>query len=109
MTTSHTGTPPTTPDLIYGFSVVVPAYNEGLAVGDVVRRIIETMTSTGQPFEVIVVDDGSSDETAVGAASGGAMVISHPQNAGYGAALKTGITRARFDHILQLIFFGLTF
>ena len=60
MTTSHTGTPPTTPDLIYGFSVVVPAYNEGIAVGDVVRRIIETMTSTGQPFEVIVVDDGKA-------------------------------------------------
>lgn len=100
MTTSHTGTPSTTPDLAYGFSVVVPAYNEGLAVGDVVRRIIETMTSTGQPFEVIVVDDGSSDETAMGAASGGAMVISHPQNAGYGAALKTGITRARYDHIV---------
>ena len=75
MTTSQTGTPSTTPDLIYGFSVVVPAYNEGLAVGDVVRRIIETMTSTGQPFEVIVVDDGSSDETAIGAAGGGAMVI----------------------------------
>lgn len=89
-----------TPDLAHGFSVVVPAFNEGLAVGDVVRRIIETMTSTGEPFEVIVVDDGSSDETARGARDGGAMVISHPQNAGYGAALKTGITRARYDHIV---------
>ena len=96
-----TDSPATTaPDLAHGFSVVVPAFNEGLAVGDVVRRIIETMTSTGHPFEVIVVDDGSSDETARGARDGGAMVISHPQNAGYGAALKTGITRARYDHIV---------
>jgi glycosyltransferase involved in cell wall biosynthesis len=88
------------PDPDHGFSVVVPAYNEGLAVGDVVRRIIATMTSTGQPFEVIVVDDGSSDDTAEGARDGGATVVSHPQNAGYGAALKTGITRARYDHIV---------
>ena len=90
----------TAPDLTHGFSVVVPAFNEGLAVGDVVRLIIETMASTGQPFEVIVVDDGSSDDTAIGARDGGATVISHPQNAGYGAALKTGITRARYDHIV---------
>lgn len=88
------------PTNLYGFSVVVPAFNEGQAVGEVVQRIIATMQSTGKPFEVIVVDDGSNDDTVDGATRGGATVISHPQNAGYGAALKTGITQARYDHIV---------
>lgn len=83
-----------------GFSVVVPAMNEGDAVGDVVRRLREAMDSTGQPYEVIVVDDGSSDNTAQAARDAGATVLQHPQNAGYGAALKTGILRAQFDRIV---------
>jgi glycosyltransferase involved in cell wall biosynthesis len=46
------------------------------------------------------VDDGSTDDTAEEARAAGAMVIQHPQNAGYGAGLKTGIAHARFDHIV---------
>lgn len=103
MTDGSGGLPPSDgvpADLARGFSIVVPAFNEGIAVGDVVRRIVATMQATGEPFEVIVVDDGSSDDTAHAARDGGAAVISHPQNAGYGAALKTGITRARYDRIV---------
>lgn len=86
--------------LAHGFTVVIPAMNEGGAVGSVVGRVREVMVGTGEPFEVIVVDDGSSDGTAEEARAAGALVIQHPQNAGYGASLKTGIARAQYDRIV---------
>ena len=83
-----------------GFTVVIPAVNEGDSVGAVVRQISATMEGTGQPFEIIVVDDGSTDDTAQRAREAGATVLQHPQNQGYGAGLKTGIARAQFDRII---------
>lgn len=65
--------------------VVVPAYNEGDVIGGVVASIIR------QGFEVAVVDDGSTDDTAVVAENAGATVIRHPINLGQGAAIQTGI------------------
>ena len=86
--------------LSHGYSVVIPALNEGDAVGDVVRRVRAVMASTGEPHEIVVVDDGSTDNTAEEARAAGAVVIQHPLNAGYGAGLKTGIANARFDRIV---------
>ncbi len=86
--------------LAHGYSVVIPAVNEADAVGSVVRRVREIMASTGEPHEIIVVDDGSTDATAEEARAAGATVIQHPQNAGYGAGLKTGISYAQFDRIV---------
>jgi glycosyltransferase involved in cell wall biosynthesis len=86
--------------LTHGFSVVIPAKDEGAVAGDVLRRVYEIMRSTGEPFEVILVDDGSTDETARVAREAGATVYSHPQNAGYGASLKTGISHAQYDHVI---------
>jgi glycosyltransferase involved in cell wall biosynthesis len=86
--------------LAHGFSVVIPAVNEEAAVGTVVRRVHEVMQATGEPYEVIVVDDGSTDRTAEEARTAGATVIQHPVNAGYGAGLKTGILHAQYDHII---------
>jgi glycosyltransferase involved in cell wall biosynthesis len=83
-----------------GFSVVIPALNEEDSVGEVVRRVRQVMAATGHPFEIIVIDDGSTDQTAARAAEAGAIVLQHPHNAGYGAGLKTGILRARFDRIV---------
>ena len=80
-------------------SIVCPAYNEGEAVGKTVKGIHIAMAATGLDYEVIVVDDGSTDTTAADASHAGAVVISHPRNAGYGAALKTGILNARYDWI----------
>src|SRR5690606_600000 len=51
-------------------------------------------------WEVLVIDDGSADATADKASQAGARVIRHRENLGYGAALKTGLRRARFDTIL---------
>ena len=69
-------------------------------MGDVVRTLRATMEGTGEPFELIVVDDGSTDHTAQRARDAGATVLQHPQNAGYGAGLKTGIACAQFDRII---------
>lgn len=78
-------------------SLIIPAYNEeeGLPVvlGDVFRLINEK-------FEVIVVDDGSTDKTRQVAQKFPCRVISHELNAGKGAAMKTGIKEARGDNII---------
>jgi len=79
-------------------SVVVPAFNEAGAIGDTVARIRTTLGATDH--EVVVVDDGCTDQTAQEAAAAGARVITHPHNLGYGAALKTGIRAAAFDTIV---------
>lgn len=71
--------------------VVVPAFNEAGTVQGVVRRIAE------HGFDVVVVDDGSSDMTASEALSGGAVVVSLPLNLGVGGALRCGF-RYALDH-----------
>ena len=75
----------TSPEDIF---VVVPAYNEGPAIGPVVRELRE------QCYPVVVVDDGSGDETAEVAREAGAAVVRHPVNRGQGAALQTGLAWA---------------
>jgi glycosyltransferase involved in cell wall biosynthesis len=72
--------------------VVIPAYNEEAAIAEVVRRV---RTRYGN---VIVVDDGSADETGAAARSEGADVVTHLLNRGQGAALKTGFDRALSRH-----------
>ena len=83
-------------------SVVVPAYNEEDIIGDIIQRITDTLTKTEYSFEVIVIDDGSTDETWVQAEEAGANVIRHPYNIGLGAAIKTGIRNAQGEIILIL-------
>jgi len=73
-------------------ALVIAAYNEGSVIGDVIRDASRLFPS------IIVVDDGSSDETAVVAIAAGATVLRHPINLGQGAALQTGITYAIHQH-----------
>jgi glycosyltransferase involved in cell wall biosynthesis len=69
--------------------VAIPAYNEEVAIGSVVLR------SWKYADDVIVVDDGSADNTAEVAALAGARVVKHEKNGGYGAAIKTCFDTAR--------------
>jgi len=71
-------------------SVVIPAYNEERYLGDVLKAFREL----NYRYEIIVVDDGSIDETVDVARKGGALVISHPVNMGQWTALRTGFTTA---------------
>jgi glycosyltransferase involved in cell wall biosynthesis len=66
-------------------AVVIPAYQDEKHIGDIVRRTRERLE------HVLVVDDGSSDETAQRARQAGAEVIVHHQNRGKGDAIKTGL------------------
>ena len=77
-------------------SVVIPALNEELTIADVVAAL-----KSAAPWrEVLVIDDGSADATAIKAETAGARVIRHPYNKGNGAAVKTGIRNATGDFIL---------
>jgi len=81
-------------------SVVIPAYNEEEGLAQVVAGLRARMETSGRPFEILVVDDGSIDRTLEVARGLGVTVIPHTVNRGYGAALKTGIRAARGEHVL---------
>lgn len=81
-------------------TVVIPAFNEQGGIAEVVQRAAATLRDSGMTAEILVVDDGSTDQTAQQAASAGAKVMRHASNRGYGAALKTGILAARHELIV---------
>lgn len=80
-------------------SIIIPAYNEENGLGPVLAALLQKMDEAGGKYEVIVVDDGSGDKTAVIAQQYPITVLQHRVNRGYGAALKTGIRQARYDLI----------
>lgn len=81
--------------------IAIPAYNEAATVADVVKDI----RAHRPDDDVLVVDDGSSDDTAVRAAASGADVVQLPFNVGVGAAMRTAFlyaSRADFDAVVQV-------
>jgi glycosyltransferase involved in cell wall biosynthesis len=81
-------------------SVIIPAYNEAAHVAEQIRDVERVLKTTGWAFEIIVVDDGSTDGTADAASATGVRILRRRPNRGYGAALKLGIHAARYDWIL---------
>ena len=77
-------------------TIIIPAHNEEEGIADIMNGI----TRLNEGYEIIVVDDGSTDNTYKLATDTGVKVIRHPYNKGYGAALKTGIRNAKADIVL---------
>ena len=81
--------------------IIVPAYNEAGCI----RQTVQEIFSLKLPVEVLVVDDGSHDQTAKEAKSSGAQVVSLPFNTGIGGAIQTGFQfalRKGFDVAVQV-------
>jgi glycosyltransferase involved in cell wall biosynthesis len=81
--------------------VIIPAYNEREAIRHVVRRVRMALPSA----DVLVIDDGSTDDTALQARLAGACVLRHPFNLGIGGAVQSGLKfarRQRHDFVLRV-------
>ncbi len=94
-----TGAAPDGPRMV-DVAVVIPAFNESGAVGGIVTRVKDALAGMPFSFDLVVVDDGSTDDTAVQAERHGARVIRQSENGGYGAALKAGINATRSEHVV---------
>ncbi len=95
-----TATLPTFPETGLGteLAVVLPAYNEAKNLPTLLDRIGRALGDSGRPYRIIVVDDGSTDDTAATADWAGnslpVEVLRHDKNRGLGAALRTGLIEA---------------
>ena len=82
-------------------SIIIPVYNEEKAIGKVIDDIKKTMDQTKYSYEILVVDDASTDKSKdILEHINKIKIINHEQNKGYGASLKTGIKNAKFEWIL---------
>jgi glycosyltransferase involved in cell wall biosynthesis len=93
------------PRALAGLTVVLPCLNEAANIGDAIRAATLTATRCALEHEIVVVDDGSTDETAAISAEAvrrdrRVRLIVHPRNLGYGSALRSGIAAASMPWIL---------
>lgn len=95
-----TGTPSEGEARLPAVSVVIPAYNEEHSIVAQIREVSRVLGESGRAFEIIVVDDGSTDGTGAYATRESVAVIRLPQNTGYGSALKRGIAASRYQWAL---------
>lgn len=83
-------------------SLVMPAYNEAAGIAESVAEAHEALVGLGYEFELLIVDDGSTDATADRVEELAALwprvrLLTHPTNLGYGTALRTGFEAARYE------------
>lgn len=83
-------------------SLVLPAYNEQENIKKVVGEILKFGEKNFQKFEIIVVNDGSTDNTVreiKKILTRKIVLVNHPKNRGYGAALRSGFAKARYEYV----------
>jgi dolichol-phosphate mannosyltransferase len=85
-------------------SFIFPAYNEAENIKRFPAEVFPVFDALQRPYEIIIVDDGSTDETAVVAQqlAGQVRVVSHGRNRGLGAAIRTGIAEARGELVITM-------
>jgi glycosyltransferase involved in cell wall biosynthesis len=84
---------------IFGLSWILPAHNESGAIQSVLEGVFWAAAQAAQEFEVIVVDDGSTDETGSLAQQSKATLVRHPSRRGYGRAILSGLSVSRYSTI----------
>ncbi|MFN7973268.1 MAG: glycosyltransferase family 2 protein [Acidobacteriota bacterium] len=87
---------------LFSVSVVIPVYNEAPALGKVLDDVKAAMERAGHPYEIVVVDDCSTDGSGDIALGRGVKVIRHPEQRGSGASRKTGTRAANGDVVVML-------
>lgn len=95
---------PGAPAAVY-LSVVIPAYNEAERIPSSLSQVLAYLESSGKSYEVVVVDDGSTDETArivesICSQNRGVRLLRNHGNCGKGAAVRNGVLNARGEYIL---------
>ncbi len=83
-------------------SVIVPVYNEEQGIGEVLDGLHKVLTANSAKYEILVIDDGSTDSTAEIARRKQVVVINHPVNRGYGRSLLTGFSNSKYEWILLI-------
>jgi len=86
-----------------GFSVLVPAYNEEDTIENFLRDLKSVLADSEDNYEIIVIDDGSRDNTfSVASNFPDIRILRHPYNKGYGASIKTGVQEALYERIITI-------
>ncbi len=83
-------------------SLIIPVYNEQEAIEETIATAHDVFSKIGEPFEILVINDGSTDGTSKilnATHPSNVHIITHPINRGYGASMKTGIRRAKGELI----------
>ena len=88
------------PEHLMNISIIIPAYNEEATIAEVIRDIRTVLTQTEHRFEILVVDDASTDSTYKLALSCDVKVLSHKFNKGYGRSIKDGIKETQYEYVL---------
>ena len=89
----------------HSISVVIPAYNAAETLSNVLKKLLNTLQDLPVEWEILVIDDGSTDNTASlvkAFCNKKVRCLTHKRNRGYGAALRTGFLHARFPWVVTL-------